>query len=961
MSETSTPPFQERIPMMIFKRFFPLSALWVPACIAGLVLLLVPVSEVKGATPGIAWLDRYDGPPNGSDDPVAVVMDDLGNVYVTGQSTGGGAAIDFATIKYDSAGNELWVARYDSGTLEGAFALAVDPAGNVYVVGVIGTYQATKTNYLTIKYDADGTQQWVREYDGPMQENDYAMAVAVDAAGNVYVTGASEVFMSSWEYDYATVKYDPDGNELWVARYENDEDEGADAVSVDGAGNVYVTGKGGTVKYDSAGNQLWAVTYDWGWASNYGYKEIALDGAGNVYVAGTRGSFLEDDAYATIKYDNDGNELWAALYEGPGPGNDSVSGLGVDPSGNVYVTGASEGELTGDDYATVKYDSNGNELWVARYDGPDQGEDAAEALVLDGAGNALVTGTVSLDGGLDFATVKYDPTGTQLWVATYNGPRKGGDKAVALAVNPSGRAAVTGMSYARFLYGGPEQNVLHDDPDFATLVYDMGGNQLWEAAYSGEGPGYDRAEKILLDDAGNVYVTGTSGTVKHAPSGARLWTAAEGGLSMALDASGHVLLAGTSKGTAKLDGGGTLLWSVHDGCRSVAVDGLGNVYAAGSQYRSGSDTDFRTIKYDPAGTQLWEAWYDGPLSESEEARHVALDGLGNVVVAGHKVIPGEYEYEDDQYEDYITIKYDSQGNELWVVRYEGSAELTDLAVDNGGNVIATGTNGNYVTVKYDSQGNELWVAEYDGPGGAYGPGPDRPNALAVDNAGNVYVTGASMSFTAPGAFGGFPLCEMTVGEPVPFSPYAASFGSDYHAAMAYSTDDYATVKYDPAGNQVWVARYEGLLGLRDWDEGATDLAVDGAGNVYVTGYRSLLFLLMHEIVTIKYSPSGSEMWAITYDGPAQCTDEGTAIAVNDAGEVFVAGGSIGIGTRKDYVTIRYSESVPTLLWSLPASAEAAGPGQPLAPASGRFGVIFAFFAPLLALALLRRRYAKKSI
>ena len=947
--------------MMIVKRFFPLSALWVPACLAGLVLLLVPVSEVRGASTGIAWLDRYDGPPNGSDDPVAVAMDDLGNVYVTAQSMGGGAGIDCATIKYDSAGNELWVARYDSGTNEGPFALAVDSAGNVYVAGVIGTYD--EANYLTIKYDADGAQQWVTEYDGPMRGNDYAMAVAADAAGNVYVTGASEVFMSSWAYDYATVKYDPDGNELWVARYENDRDAGADAVSVDGAGNVYVTGSGGTVKYDGMGNQLWAAVHDWGFPLSSGPISLALDAAGSVFIAGTRWEFLFgeeimfDQDYSAIKYDSDGNELWVAQYEGPSQGDDNVSGLGVDPSGNVYVTGKSEGDGTGDDYATVKYDSDGNQLWVARYDGPDQGEDAAEALVLDGAGNALVTGTVSLEGGRDFATVKYDPAGTQLWVATYNGPRKGRDKAVALAVNPSGHAAVTGMSYARFRYGGPEQGVLHDDPDVATLVYDMGGNQLWEAAYSGEGPGYDRAEKILLDDAGNVYVTGTSGTVKVAPSGVRLWTAAEGGLSMALDAAGNVLLAGTSKGTAKLDGGGILLWSVHDGCNSVAVDGSGNVYATGSQYRSGSNTDFYTIKYDPAGNQLWEAWYDGPLSESEEARYVALDGLGNVIVAGHKVIPGEYEYEDDQYEDYITIKYDSQGNELWVARYEGSGELTDLAVDTGGNVIATGTNGNYVTVKYDPNGNELWVAEYDGPGGAYGPGPDRPNALAVDGAGNVYVTGASMSFTAPGVFGGFPLCEQTVGEPVPYNPYAASAGSDYHVAMAYSTDDYATVKYDPAGNQLWVARYEGLLGASDWDEGATDLAVDSSGNVYVTGYRSLLFLLMHDIVTIKYSPFGTELWNVAYDGPGRCTDEGAAIAVNDAGEVFVAGGSIGIGTRKDYVTIKYSESAFSL-WTVPASVEAAGPGSRTAAASGRFGVIFAFFVPLLALAVFRRRLLK---
>jgi len=418
---------------------------------------------------------------------------------------------------------------------------------------------------------------------------------------------------------------------------------------------------------------------------------------------------------------------------------------------------------------------------------------------------------------------------------------------------------------------------------------------------------------------------------------------------MALDPDGNLLLAGTSKGTVKLDGDGSLLWSVHDGCSSIVADSAAGVYAAGPGYRAGSGADFRTIKYDPTGNAVWEAWYDGPLSGSDVARHVALDSLGNVVVAGQS----SHEYD---YTDLVAIKYDLQGSELWVARHAGCSEVADLVLDGGDNVIVTCTNGSYVTVKYDPNGNELWVAEYVGPGDGYGYSFDQPAALVVDDAGNVYVTGESRTFSTPG----FPpetQCEMMVGEPAPRRASQAACSQEFHTSGATYTSDYATVKYDPNGNQLWVARYSGLLDLYFWDERATDVAVDAAGNVYVTGNRSAYYFLMHDVVTIKYSPFGAELWKVAYDGPAHCKEQATSLAVDEAGDVYVAGGSIGFGTRKDYLTIKYSESALSV-WNAPASAEAAGLGQRFAPASSRFGLIFAFFVPLLALALFRRRLLK---
>src|SRR5262249_56243017 len=96
--------------------------------------------------------------------------------------------------------------------------------------------------------------------------------------------------------------------------------------------------------------------------------------------------------YETGKYERSGQEQWVARYNGPGNGGDAANRMGSDSAGNVYVTGKSFGSGTDDDYATIKYDSFGQEQWVARYNGPGNGSDEADAIAIDSAGNVYVTG-----------------------------------------------------------------------------------------------------------------------------------------------------------------------------------------------------------------------------------------------------------------------------------------------------------------------------------------------------------------------------------------------------------------------------------------------------------------------------------------------------------------------------------------------------------------------------------------
>jgi hypothetical protein len=420
------------------------------------------------------WIARYDGPGQGYDAATAIAVDEAGNVYVTGYSVGPVFTNDYATIKYDSLGNELWVARYngpDNGD-DIAFDMGLDQAGNIYVTGYsadsVGVY-----DYATVKYDSSGAELWVARYNGPGSYWDRANALAVDDC-YICVTGFGEGLGT--DNDYETIKYDSSGAELWVARY-------------NGPGNYH----------DAA-------------------TDVGLDPSDNVYVTGNSTGAGTYADFATVKYDSSGNELWVARYNGPAGFNDEAAALVLDDFKNVYVTGFSADPDTIDDIATAKYDSAGNELWTARYNGPLGGYDRAYSLVLDSDYNVYVAGySYGIGTEADITTIKYDSSGNEKWVARYDGPAHESDVAFDIALDSTGNIFVAGFSSGVGTYG-----------DYFVVKYDSAGNELWVARYDGPGNNWDVVDEITIDNGGNVYVTGYSlfsginfdyATLKYAPVG----------------------------------------------------------------------------------------------------------------------------------------------------------------------------------------------------------------------------------------------------------------------------------------------------------------------------------------------------------------------------------------------------------------------------------------------------------
>jgi uncharacterized delta-60 repeat protein len=411
------------------------------------------------------WVARYKGP--GLDDSAqAIALDGSGNVYVTGFSDGAGTGQDYATIKYNSAGQKEWVARYNGpgSDWDLAQAIAVDDSGNVYVTG-FSVGSGTGLDYATIKYNSAGQEQWVARYNGPGNDFDEGLAIAVDASGNVYVTGES--WDPATKIDYATIKYNSAGQQQWVSRYDYAAGiDNATVIAVDSSRNVYVTGDSGldyaTIKYSPAGQEQWVARYNGPGNDHDGATDISTDNSGNVYVTGFSVSSRGDYDYATMKYNSSGEEQWLARYDGPGNDWDLAGSIAVDNWGNVYVTGNSVGTTYPDyDYATIKYDSAGQEQWVARYNGSDHGEDDASCLAIDGSGNVYVTG--SSDGANsfpDYATIKYNSAGQEQWVARYDGPGNSYDIARGIAVDSLENVYVTGNSFGS-----------DTDSDYATVKY----------------------------------------------------------------------------------------------------------------------------------------------------------------------------------------------------------------------------------------------------------------------------------------------------------------------------------------------------------------------------------------------------------------------------------------------------------------------------------------------------------
>jgi hypothetical protein len=424
---------------------------------------------------------------NGFDQSYAIAVDSLGSAYVTGKT----AATDFPTtpgaFQTNYGGGDAFIAKLNpEGTalvystyLNGASGngIAVDFAGNAYVTGEAGTtnFPTTPGAFQTAPYGFDAFVTKLNAtgsdlvYSARFGGNfdDFGRAIALDDAGNAYITG--------WTVCRATTCTFPTVNAFQPNYGGGYNDAFVTKINSLGSALVYSTYLGG--------GQILNGSEDWG-------QGIAVDSVGCAYVTGytyspdfpvTPGAYDTTraglDAFVT-KFAPDGASLVYSTVIG-GPAREQGQGIAVDASGNAYVTGLTE---SFDNPFTSDYD-----------------------------GFPVTPGAFQTTGSYDAFVTKINPQGSALVYSTYLGGDAGVDRGWAIAVDNEGSAYVAGdttstdfpiASSVQQVYGGGLSDA------FVTKLNGAGSALVYSTFLGGSL--YDEGRGIALNGSGDAFATGST-------------------------------------------------------------------------------------------------------------------------------------------------------------------------------------------------------------------------------------------------------------------------------------------------------------------------------------------------------------------------------------------------------------------------------------------------------------------
>ncbi len=313
----------------------------------------------------IDWTKTFSATGSSYNFATHLAVSGLQSVYVSGYTYNEGTGFDFSTVKYSPAGIQQWSAQYNDAYDDNDLmtALVVDRSENVYVTGLSGNGRRS-TDFATVKYSPTGTQRWAAIYDGPSHLDDRPVAIAADSDGNIYVTGWT--LSATTEHDIVTVKYDTAGVQKWVALYNgpaNNRDEPV-SVAVGQNGDIYVAGTSYNayftypefilIKYTPDGQQEWVQRYSGAPSSDNLLKKMVLDRAGKIYMTGVSTDSNGISDAITLKYDTSGNILWTARMSESHNASIVPADLVIDSDTGVIVAGTTSGQ-TWSVFTLVKY------------------------------------------------------------------------------------------------------------------------------------------------------------------------------------------------------------------------------------------------------------------------------------------------------------------------------------------------------------------------------------------------------------------------------------------------------------------------------------------------------------------------------------------------------------------------------------------------------------------------------
>jgi hypothetical protein len=450
--------------------------------------------------------------------------------------------------------------------------------------------------------------------------------------------------------------------------------------------------------------------------------------------------------------------------------------------------------------------------WLAEYNGGQiRQRYCPEDMILDEQGNVFLTGftTVVEPWENDLMAMKYSSSGQLLWVRNYNQSPHSSDKGMFLKLDYQGNLVVAGISKRT-----------NESKDFTLIKYDTSGTQTWVTVYPNPPTNESELNGMGLDRDGNIYLCG----------------------------------------------------SIPDSGVTIGFDIV-------------------LLKYNGSGQLLWQTRYNGPDSEFTMAAAMLVDSAGNMIVAGH-----EYNIPYENYNS-LLMKYDTNGEQIWkTVYYEPELccnRPIGIARDNDGNIVATGIVANigestdYLTIKYDPQGNLSWIRRFEPVD--YGT-PFRsqiftePEAICIDSEKNICISGIAIGYdkeellTIKYSPDGILLWNVYFTGNPSYLNYPADITTDVwnnvyvvggtgHNMYGYARD-YITIKYDAAGNEQWNMRYGQYYLGTDY---GVEIELNSDGDVIVSGVSDDATSLADDIVTISYAQdqSGTDYSDNNLPGPIE--------------------------------------------------------------------------------------------
>lgn len=926
--------------------------------------------------PDFLWAKHFGGTNN--DECLAVAADANGNTYAAGYFSGatdfGGTNLtslggeDGFVAKFNPAQNLVWLHQLGGTNHDRANALALDSAGNVIVAGQFSaTIDFGGTNLTSFgsndvflaKFDATGALLWARQAGNT--NSDFARSVAVHSTGDIAVAGQ---FQLNAVFDGVTVtNRNTSGWDVFVARY------------------------------DSAGQLLWVQGAGGNTSSNHDdrLRGVAFDPAGNVL---TCGSFLYGMTFGSVslnnnragqeifmvKYSPTGGVLWARsstiTLQTPQSVDDEAMAVASDRDGNIFLAGYFQNQITMasntifaantnvPDLFLARYDANGNALWLRTAGGV--ATDSALALATDNSGNALLAGsftgpaqfgsqTLSGIGGADAFAAMYDATGNLVKLRKLGG--MGDDAAQGAAYDGRGNLVLGGFHTGASVVGNTPlpsnggrdafvAKLLLYVPDLAPLITTQPLEQtvvygkvldLAVGVTSGSTPSYQwffnsaplsgatnaslRLTNFQYAAVGNYSVIVTNGfgaatssvatvTVELVPEFPWLQRAGSTGddqaFALAMDSQTNLYMAGHFSGTALFTNG---------------------FFGTNISLVSTGLTDIFLTKHNAAGKLLWARRAGGTHEES--AQSLAIDPAGNVLLTGYfrssqvrfgSLVVTNGDTFNDLISDIFVAKYDPDGNPIWAKRAGGIGwdMARSIAVDSAGDAYITGycywlaifgnftlTNG---SPNFTSPTN-YFVTKYSSAG-------DVVWAKSAVGASTSPATGQSY-----GVIQGFGLCLDANTNVIVTGHFlgTANFGSGFLTNINSTTEGGSVflTKYDRNGNLLWAKKGTG---------GATGvgqaLRSDAAGNIYGTSFKlnyGTTYLLT------KYDAGGNLIWSRTASLSC-CTGgfvQGNALAFDADGDILMVGGASSSATVEGvnvggYVAKYRPDGVP--LWVMRAGA-----------------------------------------